>query len=102
MPNWGLRYYLHICTFRACKELVSHLATPAEEEFLGNLSNVKVVSRAYQSLGQCVLSQGELLKRHKQINLDYVDMCNRSDAHLVELDRLRTDLQREMQANDVL
>ncbi|GJZ20483.1 hypothetical protein Tco_0557073 [Tanacetum coccineum] len=29
-------------------------------------------------------------------------MCNRSDAHLAELDRLRTDLQRAMQANDGL
>ncbi|GKB24827.1 hypothetical protein Tco_0864228 [Tanacetum coccineum] len=52
MPNWGLRDNLRICTFRACKELVSHLATPAEEEFLRNLSNVEVVSRTYQSLGQ--------------------------------------------------
>nr|GFB31709.1 hypothetical protein [Tanacetum cinerariifolium] len=57
VPNWGLCDDLRICTFRACKELVSHLATPAKEEFLGNLSNVEVVSRAYQSLGQCVLSQ---------------------------------------------
>ncbi|GJT09137.1 hypothetical protein Tco_0843599 [Tanacetum coccineum] len=42
----------------------------------GNLSNVEVVSRAYQSLGQCVLSH--------------------------ELDRLRTDLQIQMQANSGL
>ncbi|GKC98675.1 hypothetical protein Tco_1168950, partial [Tanacetum coccineum] len=41
-----------------------------------NLSNVEVVSRAYQSLGQCVLSH--------------------------ELDRLRTDLQIQMQANSGL
>ncbi|GKB09983.1 hypothetical protein Tco_0843906, partial [Tanacetum coccineum] len=51
VPNWGLRDDLRICTFRACKELVSHLATPVEDEFLGSLSNVEVVSRAYQSLG---------------------------------------------------
>ncbi|GKE41946.1 hypothetical protein Tco_1469230, partial [Tanacetum coccineum] len=44
---------------------VSHLATPAEEEFLGGFLNVEVVSRAYQSLGQCVLLQGELLRRHE-------------------------------------
>ncbi|GJY25837.1 hypothetical protein Tco_0400563, partial [Tanacetum coccineum] len=41
----------------SCKELVSNLATLAEEEFLVNLTNVKVVSRTYQLLGQCVLSQ---------------------------------------------
>ncbi|GKD45102.1 hypothetical protein Tco_1269747 [Tanacetum coccineum] len=76
VPNWGLHDDLRICTFRACKELVSHLATPAEEEFLGNLMNVEVVSRAYQSLGY--------------------------DAHLMELDCLRTDFQREMQANSGL
>ncbi|GJY10620.1 hypothetical protein Tco_0378805, partial [Tanacetum coccineum] len=86
----------------ACKELISHLATPAEEEFLGNFTNVKVISRAYQSLGQCVLSQGELLKRHEQLNHDYVDLCNRSDTHLMEVDQLRMDLQREMQAHSGL
>ncbi|GJS77897.1 hypothetical protein Tco_0727778 [Tanacetum coccineum] len=75
VPNWGIHDDLRICTFRACKELVSHLATPAEEEFLGNLMNVEV---------------------------EYVDMCNRSDAHLMELDRLTTDFQREMQANNGL
>ncbi|GJT35301.1 hypothetical protein Tco_0925720 [Tanacetum coccineum] len=52
--------------------------------------------------GQCILSQGELLKRHEQLNHDYVDLRNRSDAHLGDLDRLRTELQREMQANDRL
>nr|GEU58318.1 reverse transcriptase domain-containing protein [Tanacetum cinerariifolium] len=96
--NWGIRDDLRICTFSACKDLVSHLATPAEGEILVNLTNVEVVSRVYQSLGQCVLSQGELLKRHEQLNHDYVDLCNRSDAHLMELDHLMTDLQRDMQA----
>nr|GEU47911.1 hypothetical protein [Tanacetum cinerariifolium] len=96
VPNWGLRDDILICTFRACKELISHLATSAKKEFLGNLTNVKVVSRAYQSLRQCVMLRGELLKRHGHLNYDYVDLCNRSDAHLMELDRLRTDLQREM------
>ncbi|GKC52270.1 hypothetical protein Tco_1075015, partial [Tanacetum coccineum] len=101
VPNWGLRDDLRICTFRACKELISYLATPAEEEFLGNLSNVEVISRAYKLLGQCVLSQGELLKRHEQLNHDYVDLCNRINAHLWELDRLRTGLQREMQVERI-
>ncbi|GJR00454.1 hypothetical protein Tco_0523438 [Tanacetum coccineum] len=37
-----LRNDLRVCTFRACKELVSHLATPAKDEFLGALSNVEL------------------------------------------------------------
>ncbi|GJV11145.1 hypothetical protein Tco_1352686 [Tanacetum coccineum] len=99
VPNWGLRNDLRVCTFRACRELVSHLATLAEDEFLGNLSNVEVVSRAYQTLGQSVLAQGELLKRHEQLNHDYVDLANRNDAILVELDRLKVNLQRENEDN---
>nr|GEV88571.1 hypothetical protein [Tanacetum cinerariifolium] len=42
VPNLGLRNDLRVCTFRACKELISHFATPAEDEFLGALSNVEV------------------------------------------------------------
>ncbi|GJV68138.1 hypothetical protein Tco_1483647 [Tanacetum coccineum] len=99
MPNWDLRNDLRVCTFRACKELVSHLATPAEDEFLGGLSNVEVISRAYQTLGQSVLAQGELLKRHEQLNHDYVDLRNRNDVNVTELEDLRSSLQREKQAN---
>ncbi|GJZ58693.1 hypothetical protein Tco_0614509 [Tanacetum coccineum] len=51
VPNWGLCNNLRVCTFRACRELVSHLATLAKDEFVGNLLNVEVVSRAYQTLG---------------------------------------------------
>ncbi|GJY64997.1 hypothetical protein Tco_0466457 [Tanacetum coccineum] len=36
--------------------LVSHLATPTEDEFLGSLSNVEVASRAYQTLDRLRLS----------------------------------------------
>nr|GEZ74283.1 hypothetical protein [Tanacetum cinerariifolium] len=42
----------------------------------------------YQTLGQSVVAQGELLKRHDQLNHDYVDLQNRGNVHLVELDRL--------------
>nr|GEW49208.1 hypothetical protein [Tanacetum cinerariifolium] len=76
VPNWRLRNDLRVCTFHACKELVSHLATPAEDEFLGALSNVKVISCAYQTLGQSVVAQGEILKRHEQLNHDYNEGFN--------------------------
>ncbi|GKC10053.1 hypothetical protein Tco_1001663, partial [Tanacetum coccineum] len=57
LPEWGLRNDLRVCSFRACKEMITHLATPIEDEFLGGLTNIKVVQRAYQSLGRCVLLQ---------------------------------------------
>nr|GEY54255.1 hypothetical protein [Tanacetum cinerariifolium] len=65
------------CFFRACKELVTHLATLDEEEFLSGLLNV-------------------------ELNKEYVDLCNRSDTQLEELNRLRNDLQRILQASDGL
>ncbi|GJW01694.1 hypothetical protein Tco_1556945 [Tanacetum coccineum] len=102
VPNWGLRNDLRVCTFRACKDLVSHLATPAEDEFLGALSNVEVISRAYQTLRQYVVAQGELLKRHEQLNHDYVDLRNRNDANLLELDHLRSSVRRTEQENEGL
>ncbi|GJS10881.1 RNA polymerase beta'' subunit [Tanacetum coccineum] len=71
VPDWGLRNDLFVCSYRACKELVTHLATPAEDEFLSAVSNVELVIRAYQSLGQGVLAYGELLKRHEQLNKEY-------------------------------
>nr|GEY38140.1 hypothetical protein [Tanacetum cinerariifolium] len=102
VSDWGLRDDLCICLFRACKELISHLSTPVEDEVLSSLSNVKVVRRAYQSLGQSILSRGELLKRHEQLNRDHVDLCKHNETRLTELNRLRNDLQREMQTNDGL
>nr|GEU97965.1 hypothetical protein [Tanacetum cinerariifolium] len=87
VPNWGLRNDLRVCTFRACRELVSHLATPAEDDFLGNISNVEVISRVYLTMRQSVLAQGELLKRHEQLSHDYVDLVKGSDANFTELHR---------------
>nr|GEX94248.1 hypothetical protein [Tanacetum cinerariifolium] len=86
----------------ACKEMITYLATPVEEEFLNGLTNIEVVRRTYQSMGRCVLSKGELLKRHEQLNSEHVDLRNRSDTQLEELNRLRTDLQTQMQTNDGL
>ncbi|GJW54070.1 hypothetical protein Tco_0098155 [Tanacetum coccineum] len=42
VPNWELCNNLLVCTFRDCRELVSHRDTPTKDEFLGNLSNVEV------------------------------------------------------------
>ncbi|GJS46438.1 ribonuclease H-like domain-containing protein [Tanacetum coccineum] len=69
----------HAAFSDACKEMITHLATPAEDEFLGCLTNIEVVQRAYQSLGRCVLLQGELLKCHEKLNIEHVDLHNRCD-----------------------
>nr|GEX57873.1 hypothetical protein [Tanacetum cinerariifolium] len=98
--DWELCNDLRVCTPRACKELISHLATPAEDEFLGNLSKAEVLSQAYQTLGQTAVAQGELLKRHEYLNHEYVDLRNHSDANLVELDSLRSNFQRVTQDNE--
>ncbi|GJU97780.1 hypothetical protein Tco_1327051 [Tanacetum coccineum] len=90
VPEWGLRDDLRISSFRACKEMITHLATPVEDEYLGNLSNMELVRRAYQSLGRYVLSQGELLKWHEWLNNEHVDLRNRSDIHLEEDDWRKT------------
>ncbi|GJV25394.1 hypothetical protein Tco_1378089 [Tanacetum coccineum] len=75
IPGWGLRDDLRIYSNGACKELVSHLATPVEDEFLS----------------ACPMSRW-----------DYVDLCNHSNTQLEEIHHLRSNLQREMQANDGL
>ncbi|GJS86016.1 hypothetical protein Tco_0752557 [Tanacetum coccineum] len=102
VPNWGLRSDLRICTPGTCKELVSHLATPAEDEFLGGLSNADIVGRAYLTLGQSVATQEEILKRHEQLCQDYVDLGSFGDVQSLELDRLRSSLQIMTQDNNVL
>ncbi|GJY10046.1 hypothetical protein Tco_0378231, partial [Tanacetum coccineum] len=93
---------LQISSVCACKEMITHLATPAEDEYLGNLSSVELVRCAYQSIRQCVLSQGELLKRHEYLNSEHVGLLHRCDVELEELNRLRNNLQKEMQANSEL
>ncbi|GJW48258.1 hypothetical protein Tco_0079904 [Tanacetum coccineum] len=59
----------------------------------------ETVIAEYRTLGQSVLAQGELLKRHEQLNHDYVDLANRNDAILAELDRLKVNLQRVNEDN---
>nr|GEY47586.1 hypothetical protein [Tanacetum cinerariifolium] len=65
VPEWRLREDLRICYYKACKELISHLATPVEEEFLSDLSNVEVVRRAYQSLGSELLDKLKYMEKER-------------------------------------
>ncbi|GJT87241.1 zinc finger, CCHC-type containing protein [Tanacetum coccineum] len=93
---------LRISSYRACKEMISHLATPLEDEVLHILTNYEVVRHTYQSSCQSILSQAELLRRHEQLNCDYIDLCNHNDVQMEELTRLRTDCVRERQFNESL
>ncbi|GKE84761.1 hypothetical protein Tco_1558503 [Tanacetum coccineum] len=77
VPGWGLRDDMRVSSVRACKEMITYLATLTENKFLRSLSNMDLVRRAYQFLGK-------------------------SDVQLEELNRLRDDLQRETQKNDGL
>nr|GEY86267.1 hypothetical protein [Tanacetum cinerariifolium] len=100
MSKRELRNDLRICTYRAYRELVNHVATSAEDEFLGTLSNAEVLIHAYQTLRQSVVARGELLKRHEQLNHDYIDIWNRRDTDLSELERLRSGLRKANQDKD--
>ncbi|GJY41357.1 hypothetical protein Tco_0428627 [Tanacetum coccineum] len=98
----GLYEDLGICSYHACKELISHLASPAEDKVLSSLTNYEVVRHTYHSLGRSILSQAEMLKRHEQLNSEYVDLYNRSQTQLEELNCLQNDVQREMQLKEGL
>ncbi|GJZ24425.1 hypothetical protein Tco_0561884 [Tanacetum coccineum] len=102
VPEWGLKSDLRISFYRACKEINSQLATPPEDEVLCSLTNYEVVRCTYQSLGQSMLSQVELLKRYEKLNRDHLDLYNRSEDQLKELNRMRTDCQGERQSNEGL
>ncbi|GJS70106.1 hypothetical protein Tco_0702947 [Tanacetum coccineum] len=102
VPEWGLHNDLQIFSFRAYKEMISHLATPAEDKILSNLTNYKLVRHTYQSLGRSILSQAELLKRHERLNHDNLELLNRYETQLEELNCLRNDYQRKMQKNEGL
>ncbi|GJQ96615.1 hypothetical protein Tco_0007754 [Tanacetum coccineum] len=97
--DWSLRSDIRISYYRACKEMISHLATPSKDAVLRSWTNYEAVRRTYQSLGQSILSQAELLRRHEQLNHDYIYLCNHSDVQVEELNRLRTECMRARSSN---
>nr|GEV71449.1 hypothetical protein [Tanacetum cinerariifolium] len=74
VPTWELQNDLCVCTYRTCRELVNHVATPAEDEFLGTLLNVKL---------------NHVVHLHK-----------RRDTDLAELERLGSGLRKANQDKD--
>ncbi|GKC83514.1 hypothetical protein Tco_1139231, partial [Tanacetum coccineum] len=91
IPDWGLMSNLCISSYHDCKEMISHLTTPPKDEVLHRLTNYEVVRLTYQSLGRSILSQAKLLRRHEELNHDHIDLRNRSDVQLEELNCLRSD-----------
>nr|GEX13880.1 hypothetical protein [Tanacetum cinerariifolium] len=91
VPGWGLRKNLRISSYRACKELISHLATPVEDKVLSSLTNYEVVRCTCQSLGQSLLSQDKMLKRHEQLNREHVDLERELMDRLKDMERERDD-----------
>ncbi|GKD77020.1 hypothetical protein Tco_1339641 [Tanacetum coccineum] len=49
------------------------------------------------SVSFLIMPATKLLKRHEQLNRDYIDLCHRSDVHVEALNHLRSDCQRERQ-----
>nr|GEZ37141.1 hypothetical protein [Tanacetum cinerariifolium] len=80
-------------------EMILHLATPPKNKVLNSLTNYEVLRRTYQSMGRSILSQAKLFE---QLNRDYMDLSNRSDVQMEELNHLRSDYVRERQSNEGL
>ncbi|GJZ38499.1 hypothetical protein Tco_0585062 [Tanacetum coccineum] len=52
MPTFLMLIHSILSLKHTCKELISHLATPAEDVVLADFSNYEVLWRSYQSLGR--------------------------------------------------
>ena len=74
IPGWTLRDDVRMNSFRACREMMSHLATPAEEEALAGLNNNQLVRQSYTNCGSGVVLQAEVLKRFSQLNRDHREL----------------------------
>lgn len=61
-------------SFRACREMLDHLATPAEQEAISGLNNNQLARQAYINSGSGVVIQAELLRRFSQLNRDYREL----------------------------
>ena len=61
-------------SFRACREMLNHLATPAEEEAISGLNNNQLARQVYINSGSGVVLQAELLQRFSQLNRDHREL----------------------------
>ena len=74
MPAWSLRDDVRLNSYRACRELLVHLPTPAERDALRELNNIELARQGYEQLGACAVTLGEVLQRFRHLNADYRDL----------------------------
>lgn len=79
IPPWTLRDDVRMNSFRACREMLDHLATPAEQEAISGLNNNQLTRQCYINTGSGVVLQAELLQRFCQLNRDYREL---TEAHM--------------------
>ncbi|GJZ89708.1 hypothetical protein Tco_0661490 [Tanacetum coccineum] len=81
IPTWGLRSDLRISSYRACKEMISHLATPPKKEVLSSLTNY-----------ECSERERELSDRLKDIEREKDEWRQRASTQVEEIKQLKEDL----------
>lgn len=74
VPWWTLRDDVRMNSFRACWEMIDHLATPAKQEALSELNKNQLLRQAYVNVGSGVALLAELFKRFSQLNRDYREL----------------------------
>ena len=80
VPGWTLRDDVRMNSFRACREMMDHLATPAEREAVSGLTNNHLVRQAYINIGSGIIIQAELLGRFSQLNRDFRELTEVHDG----------------------
>ncbi|GJU88922.1 hypothetical protein Tco_1301345 [Tanacetum coccineum] len=81
IPTWGRRNDLRISSYRACKEMISHLATPPKNEVLSSLTNY-----------ECSKRDRELSDRLKDIERERDEWRQRASTQVEEIKQLKEDL----------
>lgn len=66
-------------SFRACREMLDNLTTPAEQEAISGLNNNQLVRQVYINSGSGVVLQAEVLRRFSQLNRDHREL---TEAHI--------------------
>ena len=78
VPDWTLRDDVRINSYRAFREMLVHLPTPAKRVALEELDNIGLARQAYEQFGMSIISQGEVLRRFRHLNADFREL---SQAH---------------------
>lgn len=102
IPGWTLRDDVRMNSFRACREMMDHLATPAESEALSGLNNNQLVRQAYINVGSGVVLQAELLQRFGQLNRDHRELSEVHDGCGDRLRKVETERDAKVQSFDKL